>query len=268
VWNSHAFNLTDVDSTMSQYLNLGFANGAAEQQYPSRQLFDAEDIFTQYVPPFESREYCATSTMPRGTRQFRLSSHMHEHGVLWRTWAPPNTPCKADCAGPPTTTPFGCSNASLPVCTGPREDDPIYTSTVYNDPLQLDFDPPLEFDGLDDADRTWLFCARYDNGATPDGPGVKTFSGSPEPPPVFGGVIDVKLGGPCAEAERACVDGPNKGQLCDPSITATDEATFCETSEGAGDGSCDACPLRGGVTTSDEMFINLGNYYVVDPDAE
>jgi hypothetical protein len=24
---------------------------------------------------------------------------------------------------------------------------------------------------------------------------------------------------------------------------------------------CDACPLRGGVTTDDEMFILLGQYY-------
>jgi hypothetical protein len=25
---------------------------------------------------------------------------------------------------------------------------------------------------------------------------------------------------------------------------------------------CDACPLRGGVTTDDEMFVLLGIYYV------
>jgi hypothetical protein len=265
VWNSHAFNLTEFDSTMNQYLNLGFANGEGERDYQSRQLFDAGDIFTHYVPPFEKREYCSTSTMPEGTHQFRLTSHMHEHGVFWRTWAPPNTPCRAEC--PEGVTPFGCKNAALPVCDGPREDDPIYTSSVYNDPLQLDFDPPLVFDSAVDADRTWLYCAEFDNGSTPDGPPVKTFSGSPEPPPAFGGAITVRLGGPCFEEERACMEGPNKGVLCDPSETGgQDEATFCETSAGAGDGVCDACPLRGGVTTADEMFINLGNYYVVDPD--
>ncbi len=33
----------------------------------------------------------------------------------------------------------------------------------------------------------------------------------------------------------------------------------------AGDlaGICDACPLRGGVTTEDEMFILLGAFYIV-----
>jgi hypothetical protein len=30
-------------------------------------------------------------------------------------------------------------------------------------------------------------------------------------------------------------------------------------------GSCDACPLLGGVTTDDEMFIPLGSYYVAPP---
>ncbi|MGH0037331.1 MAG: hypothetical protein ACQGVK_20080 [Myxococcota bacterium] len=270
VWNSHAFNLTDSDSTMNQYLNLEFANGASEQQYASRQLFDAGDIFTHIVPPFEKREYCSTSTMPRGTRQFRLTSHMHERGVLWRTWAPPNTPCRAEC--PEGVTPFGCKNPGLPVCDGPPDPeadgyvDPIYTSSVYNDPLQLDFDPPLAFDSADDEDRTWLYCAEYDNGSTPDGPPVKTFSGSPDPPPELGGIV-AKIGGPCLEEERACMDGPNKGVLCDPSETGGQvEATFCETSPGAGDGVCDACPLRGGVTTADEMFINLGNYYVVSPE--
>ncbi len=266
VWNSHAFNLTETDSTMNQYLNLEFADESSERQYLSRQLFDADWIFTQYVPPFETREYCATSTMPRGTRQFHLASHMHERGVLWRTWAPPNEPCKPDC-DPSLVTPFGCNQSStLPVCTGPPDGrDPIYTSTVYNDPLQLPFDPPLEFDGVDDADRTWLYCAKFDNGATIDGPPVKTFSGSPDPPLAFGLAA---IGGPCAEEERACMDGPNKGVLCDPSKTGgADEATFCETEDGAGDGVCDACPLRGGVTTGDEMFINLGNYFVVDPDA-
>ena len=30
----------------------------------------------------------------------------------------------------------------------------------------------------------------------------------------------------------------------------------------AGDGLCDACTLFGGVTTEDEMFLLLGNYFV------
>jgi hypothetical protein len=30
-------------------------------------------------------------------------------------------------------------------------------------------------------------------------------------------------------------------------------------------GMCDACPLLGGVTTDDEMFLPLGSYYVAEP---
>jgi hypothetical protein len=36
----------------------------------------------------------------------------------------------------------------------------------------------------------------------------------------------------------------------------------CDSSLGLGDGVCDACPLEGGVTTEDEMYIMLGLYYV------
>ena len=36
---------------------------------------------------------------------------------------------------------------------------------------------------------------------------------------------------------------------------------------GAG-GVCDACPVHGGVTTADEMFILLGSFYVPDADLD
>jgi hypothetical protein len=32
-----------------------------------------------------------------------------------------------------------------------------------------------------------------------------------------------------------------------------------------GDGECDACTLKGGVTTEDEMFLKMGQYYVKAP---
>ncbi len=35
----------------------------------------------------------------------------------------------------------------------------------------------------------------------------------------------------------------------------------CDSSAGAGDGDCDACPLTGGFRTQDEMFILFGNYW-------
>ena len=51
--------------------------------------------------------------------------------------------------------------------------------------------------------------------------------------------------------------GPRKGALC------YDDDRQCDSAPGANDGVCDACPLRGGVTTEDEMFILLGAFYVV-----
>jgi hypothetical protein len=35
----------------------------------------------------------------------------------------------------------------------------------------------------------------------------------------------------------------------------------CDTTPGAGDGECDACSVRFGTTTEDEMFILLGAFF-------
>jgi len=233
VWNGHAFNLTDDNSTMSQYLNLDFA-APADQLYPVAAIFDAASIFVQDVPPFETREYCRTYTIPDGASLFQLSSHTHKWGVQWRTWGPPNTVCVP----------------GEPACV-PRGDLPLYLSTDYSDPLQLFFDPPITHTpGASVEDRSYLFCSVYDNGSGPGSPSVKRQSTTPEPP------LPLQLGGPCDNDETACIDGPNKGVLCN----AND--SFCDSSPGAGDGDCDACPVEGGVTTGDEMFILIGSYFI------
>jgi cysteine-rich repeat protein len=229
VWNSHAFNLTPTDTTMEQYYNLTFA-GAADQSYEVQGVFDSTEIFVENVPPFEIREYCRTFTFPANAHVFEFSSHTHKRGKLFRIWAPPNSSCTA--AG-------GCQ---------PNSGSPLYISTQYNDPVRLGFDPPLDLSGKSSTDRTYKFCARYDNGAS-DPAEVKRRSTSPEPANPFA------PGGPCAVSETRCIGGPNHGQLCNGANAA------CDSGAGAGDGVCDACPLRGGVTTEDEMLILLGSYY-------
>jgi cysteine-rich repeat protein len=230
VYNSHAFNLTDGDTTLAQYLNLELA-APEDQLYPAQQIFDADDIFVQNVPVFETREYCASYEIPQGGNLFWLSSHTHIRGVRWRTWLPPNEPCTV--------------NTCVP--GDPAEVD--YLSTVYNDPVQMAIDPPIPYDSADPADRTILFCSLYDNGSTPDSPPVKRFSTSPPSPFLFGG--------PCDIEDTACAnEGPNKGMVC------AGEDSMCDSAPGAGDGDCDACPLTGGFTTEDEMFILLGNFYI------
>jgi hypothetical protein len=262
-WNSHAFNLTLGDSTMNQYLNMEFAG--SHNLYPARGIFDSSKIFwpvgpTYFsnflgpwhdVPPFETREFCWTYEIPQGAHLFSLGSHTHRHGVRWRTWEPPNTPCGnfATCAAP----------------TDPGADDRlIYVSTVYNDPVQLDLDPNdprYIFDEPAAEDRTFKFCSLYDNGATPDSPPVKRQSTSPVPPDVFGLIV----GGPCEDSQLACINSnpasSTYGQACGAQPEAARDA-FCDSSTGAGDGACDACPLRGGFATEDEMLILLGTYYV------
>ncbi len=237
VWNSHAFNLTNFDSTMAQYLNLDFA-GIGDQLFPAQAIFNANSIFVQNVPPFGQAEYCRSHTVAEQTRLFQMSSHTHRHGVRFRIWGPPNTPCVPG-----------------DVACQPRPDTPMYFSTDYADPVQLTFDPPIPYDDPIQANRTFLFCSLYDNGFARDAFGemitpVKQQSASPEPPLIFG--LPLGPGGPCADNVVACLGGPNEGQLCNGNDAVCNG------------GVCDACPLRGGVTTEDEMFIKLGQFYIDD----
>jgi cysteine-rich repeat protein len=232
VWNSHAFNLTSDPATNEQWLNLYFA-APVDRQYPVQSIFDAHEIFVQNVPPFETRWYCATHVLPPRSRLFELSSHYHKRGKLFRVFAP------------------GVQACTDPEC--PPDRRPILTTTDYTDPAQVRFDPPVVHDG-NVASRTYTYCALYDNGATNPAE-VKRFSTSPSPPPPLNLING--FGGPCKPEETACLAGPHKGELCNL------DDSRCDSLPGAGDGLCDACPLKGGVTTEDEMFILLGFYYQV-----
>ncbi len=267
VFNSHAFNTTPTDTTMDQYMNIEYAK-VEDQLYPTQQIFDANSIFSQYVPPFEKREYCRTYTIPQHGRLFQLSSHTHRFGVRWRTWFPPNEPCLPGC--PPAIVNFGCEwNANLPLCedllpeygtdafdvaVGP----PDYVSTRYNDPLNLDLSPPLAYDSPNVEDRTFLYCAQYDNGSTETSPPVKRRSTSPPPP--FGLPPEV-AGGPCLAQNTYCVDGPDQGEACFGVDALCTPVNPGESPAGL----CDACYVRGGVRTEDEMMILLGNFFVQPP---
>jgi hypothetical protein len=236
VWNSHAFNLTKEPTTNEQYLNIFFTT-PTDAVYQVRAIFDSADIFVQDVPAFETREYCRTHTVPVGARLFELSSHTHRFGKRFRIFGPGIT---QRCGGGRPTPAASCP---------PRPEDgpPIYESTEYNDPAVLRFDPPLNFDTPDENARTFKFCSIYDNGASnPDE--VKKQSTSPLP--VFGVAL---AGGPCPNTTVACLAGPKRGQLCNG------DHAFCGPAEQK---LCDACPVKGGTTTGDEMFIMIGSYYV------
>jgi hypothetical protein len=130
----------------------------------------------------------------------------------------------------------------------------LYTNFIYNDPLVIDYDPPMAMGGKSSLaeERAVTYCALYDNGFS-DPTDVKMKSTSPPPP------LGIPLGGPCKEA-TGCTVG-KVGEACSGTSEAAKNAS-CDSADGAGDGVCDACVLTGGVTTQDEMFLLLGSYFV------
>ncbi len=240
VWNSHAFNLTAQDTELNAWLNVDFT---ADQTYAGQEYFDSRFIFAQDVAPYAQEEYCATVTTAEGTRLFALSSHTHQWGKRFRMCSPA-TPCGN---GGPSPQGGLLTDPACPPC------DPnslIYESFEYSDPLNLKwgpqfappYDQPLILSGTV-AQRTIKFCALYDNGLS-DPAELKLQSTSPPAPP--GGV-----GGPCSDAEVKCVGGANVGQLC------FGNDANCPGSV------CDACNVKGGSTTGDEMFIAFGKFFVM-----
>jgi cysteine-rich repeat protein len=123
----------------------------------------------------------------------------------------------------------------------------IYENFTYEDPAVEEFDPPLAFTGADPATRTLEYCATYNNGLNADGTlnpetvrrrsnSVPSFFGFCKPTHCTAGRLGAACGG------------------------VTDHAT-CDSTPGAGDGLCDACPITAGVTTQDEMFVLSGWLY-------
>jgi hypothetical protein len=113
-------------------------------------------------------------------------------------------------------------------------------SKSYNDAVTTDYTPALQFDSADEAERTLKYCNVYDNGTKEFPELVKQKSKLPD-----------KSAG-CREGQTFCLGGAKQG-------------TQCAADSECGDGKCDACLVQGGVTTEDEMFILLGDFYVVPP---
>lgn len=128
----------------------------------------------------------------------------------------------------------------------------LYTSLSYADPAVTKFNPPhLMAPAVSSVvERTLTYCSLYDNGFT-DRAEVKRRSTSP---PTTGGFP----GGPC-QTPTGCTAG-RVGEACS-GASLLDRNASCDTTAGAGDGECDACTVRFGTTTEDEMFIILGAFY-------
>lgn len=243
VWNSHAFNLGNVAESVEQWLNVEFV-APEQQRYARVQIFDASNIFGMgRIDAFSSKEVCNTYTLPQNARLMTLSSHTHRFGKRFRIWYPPNDTCSPG-----------------PDCT-PADREHDYISRDYADPLyQRFFEPDLPtYDSPDARDRTFLYCALWDNGET-DPSEVRLNSNKPDAdtcdfldaivPIVSGFGIDVLACG-CEPEDRSCFGGPTQGAACGGNDG------LC------GDGGiCDACPVGGGITTEEEMFVLFGSFFV------
>lgn len=147
-------------------------------------------------------------------------------------------------------------NAALDGVPGRKKLDPeeslLYLSLLYNDPVVLRIEPEMVMSGR--AQDRWLtYCALYDNGYS-DPDEVKQRATSPFPP-----IPISAIGGPC-RTPTGCTAG-RVGERCS-GRSETERNRSCDTSTGSGDGFCDACQLVGGVTTEDEMYILMGQFYV------
>jgi len=212
-WNSHAFNLTASDHRMNGRLNFMFAK---DRVYPAVGIFDLSALFAPNAAPFTKEVECNDHVLPQGARLYSLTSHTHKRGELF--W--------------------------IDLADGTR----LYENTLYNDPIEQRFDPPLAFDSPDASDRTLTYCARYNNGVAPDG--------SPDPETVTRRSRTPQSAiAPCEPV--ACAEGA----IGRPCAGVGDDAT-CDSSPGAGDGFCDACPITGGESTENEMFLLIGDYFI------
>ncbi|MET0340284.1 MAG: hypothetical protein ABW252_04750 [Polyangiales bacterium] len=133
-FNSHAFNLENVDTTLEARVNFYFAN---KREREMRQLGAIDKIGAAGgQAPFTRKTYCGTHVVPQNWSLVTVTGHTHRRGE--RFWV--NDP-----AG-----------------------KMIYENFSYSDPLYKRYDPWLTFSSPQQAQRTLEYCATYNNGLTKD----------------------------------------------------------------------------------------------------
>jgi hypothetical protein len=226
-WNTHAFNITNLDHTMNGRVNYYFAR-PEEQEFQACRISNFGSIFRPNNAPFTRETFCNDHVFPIGARVFQIFGHNHKHGEHFWVTAP---------------------NGDL-----------IYDNYSYSDPVIQAYDPPLAFDSPRGRERTVRYCATYNNGIGADGgPDLDLVTRASRVP-----IVAQQFIGKCDPV--ACVAGkvPEMtpgGEIVSTPCTVDSD---CDTSEGAGDGWCDACNITGGESTENEMFVLFGGFYVDD----
>jgi hypothetical protein len=256
LWDVLALNRTSVAVDVGGATAFTFA-APEEQLHALEEVFDTSRFFDVDVLPFEIEEICQHYTLPRGARLFELRSFLTRFGKRYRVFRGAFVCAGGSAEGAPCSpfgSDFGSPQCPGGTCMGPGDpaENLLYTNLVFDEPFIGHFDPPLVFDSeLADA-RTLTYCVLYDNGFI-DPQEVKRRTTSPPPP----------LGLPSCSVPTHCTEG-NVGSPCSGSSTSQRDAS-CDSSPGTGDGFCDACPLRGGVTTEDAFLAFVGDYYSESP---
>ena len=215
-WNSHAFNLTDDDTTMHARLNYYFATEPAVPA--AADLRHSRDLLAERGAVHDA-DGVQRSRPAAGRAPLRaVVAHAQARQALHRRR---RRTARCSTRASSTTTPSAGSSIRRSPSTRPIR-----------------------------RERTLRYCSLYNNGVAADG--------SPDPDD-----RDARLaraGAPQrlpAAQPIACVAG-KVGAPC----AGVDDDARCDSSPGAGDGACDACPITGGESTENEMFILQGGYYV------
>ncbi|HZR79512.1 MAG TPA: hypothetical protein VFD92_00320 [Candidatus Binatia bacterium] len=136
--------------------------------------------------------------------------------------------------------------------TLPPDGNQIYETFSYNDPTQQRYDPPLALDSPDRKQRTIRYCGTYNNGVNDDG------SPNPETVTRLSRIPESAKGNPGGTCTPIACTAGRVGAAC----SGADDNASCDSSPGAGDGKCDACPITGGESTENEMFVLFGAMYI------
>jgi hypothetical protein len=211
-FNSHAFNLTEEDTTLDARVNYYYATKREREMlgvtdYSANSIADGQ-------APFTRKTYCSKHEVPQNYSLAMMTGHYHRRGEH-----------------------FWVNDA-----TGKK----IYENFSYSDPEYTRYEPWVTFDDPDPAARTLEYCAIFNNGLKKDG--------SP----------DINL---VTRLSRL----PERSKKCTPVACVAGKVAAacanhrdCDSAPGKDDGDCDACPILGGQTTENEMFV-LEPWYVLPP---
>jgi len=206
-WDFHGFNLTAEDTIAHGRINLTYARSPKEQE--RRLLVNGALNGENQVPPFRHQRLCNEWTVPKGAKVLRITSHTHRHASNFRIWNPSG--------------------------------EMFYESKDWESAPYIALPTPFISNAEDPRERTFKFCADFNNGLNEDGT------------PNMDLLVQASLV-PEYELFRPDPVACAAGRVAEPCVAALGDAQ-CDSQPGAADGKCDAAPIGFGQTSEMEMFM-------------